>query len=197
MIYDLFPVPVGFYRLDRELSAQELKTIHNLKIVRNTGNGVSSSKTILKEKSLHKLKEFFNASLQDYVNKTIAPVDSCRYYITSSWANYSAENEFHFPHYHTNCLVSAVFYVNAVKGRDCIEFEKKSTNMLAPDSKDYTPYNSTTWKFPVETNQLIFFPADLMHSVPPVGKGETRISISFNVFACGDIGNLKLKEEAI
>lgn len=49
MIYDLFPIPVGFYNLDRELSAQELKTIHNLKTVRNTGNSVSESKTILKK----------------------------------------------------------------------------------------------------------------------------------------------------
>ena len=199
MIYDLFPTAIGFYNLDRKLSNQELKTILNLKTMGNTSNRVSVDKSILKKKSLDKLNTFFNYSLQDYVNKTIAPIDTCEYYITSSWANYNAEGEFHFSHNHENSLVSAVFYVNAVKGRDCIVFEKNTaqhltTQLMTPDTKAHNPYNSTTWKYEVETNQLYFFPSHLIHLVPPVDEGEERISVSFNVFACGDIGELSFKK---
>jgi|TARA_R110000744_G_scaffold113413_1_gene212482 uncharacterized protein (TIGR02466 family) len=192
MMYELFPTAVGFYKLDRKLSSKELTTIRNLKTTNNTFNRVSNNKNILKNKSLLKLKEFFNDSLQDYVSKTIAPTEACEYYITNCWSNLNVDGESHFAHNHENSLVSAVFYVNAVKDRDCIVFEKNTVKLLTPETIEFNTYNSHTWRFPVETNQLYIFPSDLIHSVPPVGEGETRISISFNSFAHGEIGEINL-----
>ena len=49
-------------------------------------------------------------------------------------------------------------------------------------------YNSTSWKFNVETNDLVLFPSSLEHSVEKKKGSNLRISLAFNVFIKGNIG---------
>ena len=61
--------------------------------------------------------------------------------------------------------------------------------MINPVVKQWNVYNSNLWWFPVETGQLILFPSSLTHSVETKKGNNTRISLAFNTFVKGTIGN--------
>ena len=56
-------------------------------------------------------------------------------------------------------------------------------------SKEFNLYNSRSWFFPVETNQIILFPSSTTHSVGQKKGNNTRLSLAFNVFIKGKIGS--------
>ena len=53
----------------------------------------------------------------------------------------------------------------------------------------WNEYNSESWWFPVGTGELILFPSNLSHKVQPVEGSDTRISLAFNTFPVGHIGD--------
>ena len=57
---------------------------------------------------------------------------------------------------------------------------------LPPDN--YNSWNSESWWFDVGTGDLILFPSSLEHMVETVQGNQTRISLSFNTFPVGNIG---------
>ena len=50
-------------------------------------------------------------------------------------------------------------------------------------------YNSHDVTILVETGDLVLFPSNFIHDVPPTASKETRISISFNTFIRGNLGD--------
>ena len=48
--------------------------------------------------------------------------------------------------------------------------------------------NSDTWFFPVKTGDLIMFPSSTTHQVETKQGNNTRISLAFNTFISGLIG---------
>jgi predicted 2-oxoglutarate/Fe(II)-dependent dioxygenase YbiX len=50
-------------------------------------------------------------------------------------------------------------------------------------------YNSDSWWVPVETGNLVLFPSSTSHMVEDVVADKTRISIAFNTFVRGDLGD--------
>ena len=56
--------------------------------------------------------------------------------------------------------------------------------------KDFNIWNSETWFFPVNNNELLLFPSCITHQVEPNEKATTdRISLSFNTFVKGTLGS--------
>ena len=45
------------------------------------------------------------------------------------------------------------------------------------------------WHIPVKQGMIIIFPSSLKHSVERVMEKDTRISLSFNSFVTGSIGD--------
>jgi hypothetical protein len=70
MIHNLFPTPVGIYKLDRDLTEKELGFIKGQETRPNMGNVTSKDNTILRNKDLTKLRDFIETSVADYF-KTI------------------------------------------------------------------------------------------------------------------------------
>jgi len=60
---------------------------------------------------------------------------------------------------------------------------------MSIEKKSYNLYNSETWKFSVQSNQVILFPSDLMHQVEMKKGNNLRISLAFNVFFKGKLGH--------
>ena len=76
---------------------------------------------------------------------------------------------------------------------DNITFHKNSCNgypYIKFKPSEYNLYNSENWSVPVQKQKLILFPSTLKHSGSNLTSNKTRISLSFNVFVKGVVGNV-------
>jgi uncharacterized protein (TIGR02466 family) len=190
-IYSIFPTPIYFTKLNRKFKKQEIKIfeLYRKKFIPNIGNKTSINNYILELKEFKELKKDINLIIQDYFNKVIDTSNKIIPYITQSWLNYTEEKDFHHEHEHPNSLISGVFYIDADINNDKIIFNSKKYNIIELNPKEYNLYNSKTWFFPVESNQLVLFPSSLNHYVEQKKGINTRLSLAFNVFIKGEIGD--------
>jgi hypothetical protein len=70
MIHNLFPTPVGMYKLERDLTEKELNFIKGQETRPNMGNVTSTDNTVLRNRSMTKLRDFIESSVSEYF-KTI------------------------------------------------------------------------------------------------------------------------------
>ena len=199
-INGIFPTPVYISELDRKLTPLELKFVDKQKkhCHNNEGNINTNNNYILNEKPFLNIKKELNLRVQDYFNKVISPANKITPYITQSWLNYTETNQYHHKHAHPNSLFSGVFYINCHEELDKIKFFKKEDyKTIKLEVKDWNLYNSETWWFTVKTGDIIMFPSSLTHMVENKEGTNTRISLAFNVFIKGTIGNNKNLTELI
>jgi len=198
-INSIFPTPIYISKLNRELVNKELTFINKTKldVCKNEGNITSSDNYILNKKEFKDLKKDLDLRVQDYFNKVISPSNNITPYITQSWLNYTETNQYHHKHSHTNSLVSGVFYINCDEKFDKIKFFNENYKTIKPETKDWNIWNSESWWFPVKTGDIIMFPSSLTHMVETKEGTNTRISLAFNVFIKGTIGNNKNLTELI
>jgi uncharacterized protein (TIGR02466 family) len=198
-IHGLFPTPIYISTLNREITSKELSFIDKSKldIYNNEGNTTSNDNYILNNKEFKNLKEELDLKVQDYFDKIICPANNITPYITQSWLNYTETNQFHHKHAHPNSLVSGVFYINCHEEHDKIKFFNEKYSPIKLEVKDWNLYNSESWWFSVKTGDIILFPSSLVHMVETKQGDNTRISLAFNVFIKGTVGNNKQLTELI
>jgi uncharacterized protein (TIGR02466 family) len=198
-INGIFPTPIYISKIDRKLTPLELKFVDKNKkdFYKNDGNITSNNNYILNEKPFANIKKELDKKIQDYFNKVISPANKITPYITQSWLNYTETNQYHHKHAHPNSLVSGVFYINCHEKHDKIKFFNDKYNTIKLEVKDWNLYNSESWWFPVKTGDVILFPSSLTHMVETKEGDNTRISLAFNVFIKGTIGNNKNLTELI
>ena len=195
-IDNLFPTPVYSVIRDLELNleeSEEIKSIIEEGTRKNAGN-VHSTNSYIFETKLKKIKEFCEQEIKRYVEIVISPLQELEFYITESWINVTKPGEFHHSHYHPNSIISGVFYVNTVQ-EDQINFTDpnyKVKGRLDFGQKEYNLWNSAQWWIPVVNNQLTLFPSWLEHDVKHIKGDKERISISFNTFVRGNLGDNEL-----
>ncbi len=198
-INGIFPTPIYISNLNRELSNKELSFLDKTKLntFKNEGNTTSNDNYILNQKSFKDLKRELDLKVQDYFDKVISPANNITPYITQSWLNYTETNQYHHKHSHPNSLVSGVFYINCDEEFDKIKFFNDNYKTIKLEIKDWNIWNSESWWFPVKTGNIILFPSSLTHMVETKEGNNTRISLAFNVFIKGKIGNNKNLTELI
>jgi uncharacterized protein (TIGR02466 family) len=198
-INGIFPTPIYISKIDRELSKKELSFIDKTKLdtYNNEGNTTSNDNHILNNKAFKDLKDELDLRVKDYFDKVISPSNNITPYITQSWLNYTETNQYHHKHSHPNSLVSGVFYINCHEEHDKIKFFNDKYSTIKPEVKDWNIWNSETWWFSVKTGDIILFPSSLTHMVETKQGDNTRISLAFNVFIKGTVGNNKSLTELI
>ena len=187
--HNLFPTAVTYFDFGSKLTDLELKFITEQETRNNDGNTTSINNNLFESAELAEIARFCEESLQQYFKEVYAPKHDVIPYITQSWANYTKKGQWHHKHEHPNSFISGVFYVQAQKDIDKIYFYKNGYQQIKLPTDNYNLYNSDSWWLGVETGQLILFPSHLTHMVQAVQTDETRISISFNTFLKGYIGN--------
>ena len=187
-IMDLFPTPLYIDNINSPTIKQQKAFLSNLPKMENMGNLRSESGYILEYPLFVDLKNTINQHIKEYV-QIVYPGSAIDVYITQSWANYTKPNEYHHKHSHPNSFISGVFYVNAVKNEDMIKFYKDLPPVYQINHNQPNNYNSGDVAILVETGDLVLFPSNFQHNVPPTTSKETRISISFNTFIRGNIGD--------
>ena len=199
VINGIFPTPIYMSKLDRKLTPLELKFVEKSKkdFYKNEGNITSNNNYILNEKPFTNIKKELDLRVKDYFEKVISPTDAITPYITQSWLNYTEKNQYHHKHAHPNSLVSGVFYINCHEEHDKIKFFNDNYKTIKLEVKDWNLYNSESWWFHVKTGDIILFPSSLTHMVETKQGDNTRISLAFNVFIKGTIGNNKNLTELV
>jgi uncharacterized protein (TIGR02466 family) len=189
MIHNLFPTPIGFYELNREFTKSEFDFLLNQKSRSNMGNTTSIDNYICRSSKLKKLKQFFDESLLHYFTTVYRPKYDVIPRITQSWVNYTKPGEYHHKHAHPNSFISGVFYIQSDKEKDKIYFYKDGYQQIKVPAADWNEWNSESWWFEAVTGKLIIFPSSLTHMVETVQSEKTRVSLSFNTFLSGYIGD--------
>ena len=186
----IFPTPIYKNKLDRKFTTKELHFVEKIKTksIENTGNRISIDKYVLNDPSFATLKKEIDLFIGDYFSKILVPSKPVFPYITQSWLNYTEINEYHPIHRHPNAYLSGVLYINADKSHDKITFDPNRYDQIKLSTTKPNLFNSNSWFFPVETGEVMIFPASLMHLVEKKKGKNTRISLSFNVFVKGNIG---------
>ena len=189
MIHNLFPQPVAIYKLDRDLTSKENKFINNLETRPNTGNTTSVNNMVLRHKEMTKLRDFIETKVAEYFKIVYNPKHNVNLRITQSWVNFTEPGQFHHKHAHPNSFVSGVFYPQANRETDKIYFYKDGFQQIKLPPENWNIWNSESWWFDVGTGDLLLFPSGLTHMVEPVQGDQTRISLSFNTFPLGLVGD--------
>lgn len=198
-IHSLFATPIYESYFSKKFSNKELTFFNQQKnhCIKNKGNIYTIDNYILNRLELKNIKKYIQDCCDDYLKKIICPKDNIKIYITQSWLNYTEKNQFHHQHEHPNSIISGVFYINADKQNDTIRFSSNKYTQISPTIEKYNIWNSETWFFPVETGKLIMFPSSTTHQVDIKKGNNTRISLSFNTFYKGTIGEKKELSELI
>jgi uncharacterized protein (TIGR02466 family) len=190
-INGIFPTPIYISKLNRKLSTKELSFVDKSKldIYKNEGNTTSNDNYILNKEPFKNLKIELDLRIQDYFNKIICLEKKIKPYITQSWLNFTEIYQYHHKHRHSNSLISGVFYINCNENFDKITFFSDKFSSIKFDIKEWNIWNSETWYFPIKTGDIILFPSSLNHMVETKKENNIRISLAFNVFVKGKIGN--------
>jgi uncharacterized protein (TIGR02466 family) len=187
-VHNLFPLPVGFFRLGRDLTKTELEFILGQDKHANQGNTTSNNRTILKNKELTDIRDFIEDAILEYFKTVHDPKSDVALYVTQSWANYTDPGQYHHKHAHPNSFISGVFYPQADRSVDKIYFYKSGYERIKVQPATWNHWNSESWWFEVGAGDLILFPSHLEHMVETKVGNETRVSIAFNTFLKGHIG---------
>lgn len=185
--HNLFPTPVGIFDLTRGLTKKELQQINKLERRPNMGNTTSANNNILKSSTFTSLRSWLEDCVQEYFKTVVNPKHDVSLRITQSWINYTEKGQFHHKHAHPNSFISGVFYIQT-NDNDKIYFFKNGFQQIKFPTNEYNIWNSDSWWLEAVNNRLLLFPSSLEHSVPYVEGDQTRISLSFNTFPIGVIG---------
>lgn len=192
----IFPVSVGFFNLKRDLTEGELSCLAGLGRKKNEGNFRSEHSNVLNLPELSSLKDFVYESVNHYFGEIYKPLFDVKLQVTQSWVNYTDKDQFHHKHRHSNSFVSGVFYAKT-DDKDKILFYRANDQGLRITPKEHNISNSESWWFQTRQGTLLLFPSGLEHMVETKQTEGTRISLAFNTFPVGIIGDKTALNEAI
>lgn len=187
-MHHLFPVPIGMFDLGRTLTEDELSFVRGQETRPNMGNTTSTNHTVLRDSVMTPLRGWIEDCVAEYFKATTNPKHNVHLRVTQSWFNYSQPGQHHHKHAHPNSFISGVFYLNT-NPDDRIYFYRSGWQQIKFPTDNYNLYNSDSWWFEAITGRLILFPSSLEHMVPTVKGDDVRISLSFNTFPVGVVGD--------
>ena len=189
----LFPIPVMASHIGREFTHDEKDFMLKLPTKLNMGNVTSVDKNVLDYDELKGIRDFVQSKIEDYFQNIICPTTDTSIYITQSWLNYTSKNQFHHKHNHSNSYLSGVIYIDTHPSEDKIHFINPVYNLfpLYMNSIEYHDFNAMDWWLPVYTGRILLFPSHLTHYVSNLQTDTQRISLAFNTFLRGEIGDIE------
>ena len=193
-VLKLFPKAAMHMTMERNFTREELSFIMDEKnnLLKNMGNNSSEDMDILRHEPMIDLRKFIQKSLDMYFLHVYQPITpkNARLTLTQSWLNFTKPGEHHHVHTHPNSIISGCLYVSAEKGKDMITFENRDIPQFQIETDKINEFNSNEISVPVQTRDIVLFPSNMLHKVPETMSSDVRISIAFNSFFKGKIGNV-------
>ena len=192
----IFPTPVLRTNIGRDFREDELKFFVEAQnhTIQNVLNTRTISTHVLDAPEMQSIQAFIREHINQFGRKTVS-LGHLEFYITQSWINFTKPGEAHHRHFHTNSLISGVFYISAVKEVDGICFYRNAPSTVNVYDKVENSYCANSWRFCVGAGDLIIFPSSVTHGVDNNKGGHTRVSLAFNTFAHGQLGSDELLNE--
>tara|TARA_Y100001937_G_C7071688_1_gene308696 strand:- start:467 stop:1090 length:624 start_codon:yes stop_codon:yes gene_type:complete len=159
------------------------------------GNATSTNSYVLDNEKFKSLKNYIQMCIDEYAYDIMKISRDTKFEITQSWINYNNTGESHHNHKHSNSILSGVFYIEG--DGDCpIVFHRDDSRAFFGGNfeysiEEYNILNSRTWVLPNKKNHLVLFPSTISHSVNSNDTNKERVSLSFNTFIRGYIGQSK------
>jgi uncharacterized protein (TIGR02466 family) len=187
-ILPIFPTAI-YKNFLRALTLQELNYINSVPTFKQElGNMTSNNSYILDSLELIDLKNKLMEQVHVYARE-IMKIDN-EFYMTNSWLNVTKKSQNHSLHTHTNSIISGVYYIDVNNSQPSISFNRPTPPFLLNlKAKSFTPFNTEHWSVPVENHTVLLFPSQMYHGVTPNFSNNDRISIAFNTFVKGQIGD--------
>lgn len=190
----VFPKAVMQMPMDRAITQEEIDFVMSFrkKTSENMGNNSSEDVDVLALPPLASLRKIIQRSLDMYFLHVYQPKNPkhVRLTLTQSWLNFTDFGEHHHLHTHPNSIVSGCLYINAVRGVDSISFQTKDIPQFQIETEIANDFSAIEVGVPVETGDIVLFPSSMLHRVNTTTGRHTRVSLAFNSFFRGKIGNV-------
>jgi uncharacterized protein (TIGR02466 family) len=187
----IFPTPILISKYPFQFD-KELEYINSIQYnERNTdamGKHSRQSKDsfILDNIELIQIKNFIEEKVNEFARKILG--SDKQFIITQSWANKSSNEEFHHEHTHPNSILSGVWYPYVNENHPPLLLHRRDKSNISLRVDVPTIFNQPTMSVSLKSGELIIFPSTLVHSVLPNQSNKERISLSFNTWVKGSIG---------
>tara|TARA_B100001996_G_scaffold376799_1_gene358511 strand:- start:69 stop:890 length:822 start_codon:yes stop_codon:yes gene_type:complete len=195
-LVQLFPTPLLIcpcpFEYDEEMEWMKKQSYRRENRHQETGaslNRQTDDTFILDKPEMSRVRQFIDSKIKDYTINIMGSDNEM--VITQSWLNKNCKGESHHEHKHPNSMISGVWYPKIHEKLPPIQFRTPRQSDLSLSYKQYNQFNSATFMLPMKKGELIIFPSDLMHSVPINHTNEERLSLSFNTWCTGSLGDIK------
>jgi uncharacterized protein (TIGR02466 family) len=181
----IFPTPI--YSSTVTIPETIKNFADKLEYMDNLYNKRSVISNILDYVEMESIKSQVIMHLNNYC-KNIICNENISLRLTQSWFNITKTNESHHKHSHKNSIISGVLYLEPESPSSIIFFkETPSIFQLAKNTQH--EYNAEQFSVSTKRGMLLLFPSDLQHSVQVNTANEERLSIAFNTFYSGVLGD--------
>ena len=194
-LLQVFPTPILICKCPKDWSREKKWCLdydcdkRNSDSEKSYYNRQSKDTFILDNPELKRIREFIQQKIDVFASQIYKSTD--KLIITQSWLNKSGRGEHHHLHNHPNSIISGVWYPFVNKDLPPIQFDNDKKFQIQMKVRDggYNHFNSSYFTLPMNEGELILFPSNLQHSVPYNQSDDERVSLSFNTWAKGSIGN--------
>tara|TARA_R100000149_G_C5862881_1_gene128355 strand:+ start:122 stop:724 length:603 start_codon:yes stop_codon:yes gene_type:complete len=188
-IESILPVPFYTNYVPFKFNKKQKDFIKKAKRKNNSYNKSTLNTYVLNLPLFKNFKKHLEKELANYVQKVLIAEDRTKFFITQSWFNFTQPGEKHHAHEHPNSFISGVYYVNAFEHLDSIVLNTHKVTRIKLPAKNVNEFTGAKYPHKVKTGDFVMFPSYLNHQVKAKeGSGE-RISLAFNVFVKGKIGD--------
>jgi len=161
-----------------------------------SGHDHTEDKYILDRPQMKNLKAKLKSVTDYWIHEVLGVQDDLNYNITNSWINRHRKGEMNTIHWHSNAVMSCVYYPQTPPNSGAIIWKRSHMyynlfhDTLRPEFKDTHSNQFNTDIHVVEpvSGDLVMFPSQLEHVVPPSDSNEERYSLAFNLFPRGTFG---------
>jgi len=193
MVDRLFATPL--YLGSVNPSEEELLFLETLEVVRATSSNLSftQDKNIFDLQELKNLKSQVDQHVKNFCVDDLGLSQYLDFQCNGSWLNNFFPGDWAGPHYHSNCFISGVLYLNTPENSGGIVFHNDihRSNVFGPffnpEFTKFTEFNGTMVTYSPSFGDIYLFPSFLPHSVETNDSSEVRKSIAFDYMICGRI----------
>jgi uncharacterized protein (TIGR02466 family) len=196
---EILPTTIYEYEIPDDIWEKILLLIPSVDFneIQNRNKTPAHGKSSLGRKSLHKEVswKFLVDHIEDKLDETAKDIGYKwieKLKISLMWANKSDMGQWHHRHNHPWSLLSGIIYLQGLSGRTW--FSRKSDYCL-PNAfflglKDEDQESFLIHKHEIKEKTMLIFPSTLEHSVDENLMSIPRISLSFNTFPSGEVGDI-------
>lgn len=138
---------------------------------------------IITREDAKELKVFLENNAKAYLESLGYDIQKYNVAVERLWLNEMERNQFHIDHAHVGKFISGCFYVDMPKDCPGITYTGYSSRFdrMMIDVKEYTPFNSATWKLEPIEGDVFFWESYLTHGVSASEFNGVRRSIAFDI----------------